>query len=116
MTSWDAFRLLWWRLGRGADIDLSKDEREIEDRELSPTSAGHPRREDEDETNEPVKKMRSSRKSHEFKFGRNLRPSGGDDDDGASKVSRPLWSEIVQKDLTHRQRARRSLWMGFDCD
>ena len=53
MTSWEAFRLLWWRLGRGADIDLSKDGRGIEDRELSPTSAGHPRREDEDETNEP---------------------------------------------------------------
>ena len=52
MSSWEAFRLLRCRLGRGADIDLSKDGQGIEDRELSPTSAGHPRREDEDETNE----------------------------------------------------------------
>ena len=61
--------------------------RRIEDRELSPTSAGHPRHEDEDEAEE----LRGGETIFDEKLWlqirSKLRPSGRDDIDGASKGS-----------------------------
>ena len=62
--------------------------RRIEDRELGPTSTGHPRCEREDEA-EGIRRRRerSPRESQESNFGRELRPIGGDNIGGASQLS-----------------------------
>ena len=46
-------------MGRGADIESSRKGRRIEDREMSPTSAGHPWYEDEDEA-EGIRRRRNN--------------------------------------------------------
>ena len=58
-----------WRLGRGADIQTLLAGRRIEDRELEPTSTGHPRfgRKDEAEAIRRRRK-RSSRESQRSNF------------------------------------------------
>ena len=58
-----------WRLGRGADIQALLAGRRIEDRELAPTSTGHPRfgRKDEAEAIRRRRK-RSSRESQRSNF------------------------------------------------
>ena len=45
-------------MGRGTDIETSRTGRRVEDREMSPTSAGHPRCGDEDEA-EGIRRRRN---------------------------------------------------------